>query len=115
MIMGEKKIKIITIGHKVVGFSDAVLQAGELYSYIRYFICMKNCIDLVVNFFLGVWEVGWGFFGRVRCKGTKKSKITLKVTHCGETKLFLLCWFFCWIFFFPLYWPSLGCLHSQLH
>lgn len=55
---GGKKIKIITIGHKVVGFSDAVLQAGELYSYSKAFYLYEELHRFSCKLFpwgLGGW------------------------------------------------------------
>lgn len=61
--MMGKKIKVITTGQKVMSFSDAVLQAGGLYSYRKAFYLFElhrfNC----QLFFLGFGELGGVFLG----------------------------------------------------
>lgn len=57
-----------------MGFSDAVLQAGACTPIGRHFICLMSCIDLIVNFFLGVWGIGWGGFGRSCVRVRKRAR-----------------------------------------
>lgn len=74
----------------MIGFSDAVLQAGVLCSYRKAFYLFDELHRFNCELF--PWALGnWvGCFWEVMCESKKRGKITLKVTR-DETKLFLLC------------------------